>query len=156
MKTLFSKCLHTVNTPAYPSVCADLYTALIVEEILCTDVSVSTSQNYLASQLKEYILLNTEKELTVKSIANVFGYHENHISRIFKDTYGILLRDYISEQKIAYAQNLLHTTLYTVAHISKLLSFKTENHFVKYFKYHTGLTPTEYRNTYTNTHTNKS
>lgn len=154
LKTLFSQCLHTVNTPAYTSVCADLYTALIAEEILCC--VISAPGNYLATQIKEYISLNTDKALTVKSIAARFGYHENHISRIFKETYGVLLRDYIADRRLAHARNLLHTTLYTVDRISQILSFKSENHFVKFFKYHTNITPTEYRNAYPNTHTNKS
>lgn len=156
LKTLFSQCLHTVNTPAYNSICADLYTALIVEEILSIVKTNSRSQNYLASQIWEYVRINIEKDLSVKTVAEHFGYHENHISRIFKGAYGILLKTYIAKQRIEYARNLLHTTLYTVKQISQMLSFKSENHFIKFFKYHTKITPSEYRNSYSNTHINKS
>lgn len=156
LKTLFSQCLHTVNTPIYNPVCADIYTVLFVEEILCNNQLDSSSKTQLASQIKEFISLNIEKDLSVKSIATHFGYHENHISRIFKSAYGILLKKYISNQKLEAAQALLTTTLYTVNQIAQILSFKSENHFIKFFKYHTQITPSEYRNFYINTHVNKS
>lgn len=59
-------------------------------------------------------------------------------------------------RKHSYARALLNTTLYTVNQISRQLSFKSENHFVKFFKYHTHITPSEYRNSYTNIHINKA
>lgn len=155
LKTLFSQCLHTANTPGYNPICADLYTALYLEEILCNHKVSKETQNQLAAQIKEYVRLNIEKDISVKSIADHFGYHENHISKIFKSTYGVILKKYISEQKIEYIRALLSTTLYTVSRIAQTASFKSENHLIKFFKYHTGLTPSEYRNTYINTYTNK-
>lgn len=156
LKTLFSQCLHIANTPNYDSVCTDLYTALYIEEIRYNSKTILLSQNHLAARIKEYVTLNIEKDLSVKKISEQFGYHENHISKVFKNTYGILLSKYISNQKLACANALLSTTLYTVKQISQMLSFKSENHFIKFFKYHTQVTPSEYRNTYTNTHINKS
>lgn len=156
LKTLFSQCMHTVNTPLYDSACTELYTALFIEQILY-DCKINTMpQNHLAAQIKEYITVNTDKNLSVQAVAEYFGYHENHISRIFKSAYGIQIKNYILEQKLEHARALLSTTLYTVGQIARMLSFKSENHFVKFFKYHTGITPTSYRNTYTGMHVNKS
>ncbi len=155
LKALFSQCLHIVNTPIYDNVCADLYTALYIEEIIYGTKNF-VSQNYLASQIKEYITLNTEKSICIKNIAKQFGYHENHISRVFKNAYGITLKKYIDCRKLEYSKTLLNTTLYPIGQISQMLSFKSENHFIKFFKYHTHITPSEYRNTFTATHVNKS
>lgn len=156
LKTLFSQCLHIVNTPGYDPICADLYTAMYIEEIVYISKKILMTQNRLASQIKEYVTLNVEKGLSVKEISDEFGYHENYISQVFKNTYGVLLSKYISNQRLECANALLNTTLYTVNQISQMLSFKSENHFVKFFKYHTQVTPSEYRNIYTNTHINKS
>ena len=65
------------------------------------------------------------------------------------------LKAYITRRQVEYARNLLSTTLYTVGQIAAMLSFKSENHFIKFFKYHTKMTPSEYRNSYTGTHSNK-
>lgn len=115
-----------------------------------------TSVGKCGIQIKEYVTLHVEKNLTVKSVAEHFGYHENHVSRIFKNTYGILLKAYIDEQRLEYTRALLTTTLYTVSQIAQMASFKSDNHFIKFFKYHTRLTPTAYRNTYINTHVNQA
>ncbi len=154
LKTLFSQCLHIANTQSYNPVCRNLYMALIIEEILSYIKSSKKTPNYLASQIKEYIKTNIENLPTVNEIAEHFGYHANHVSRVFKSAYGITLKKYIERQILEYSRNLLHTTLYTVNQISQILSFKSENHFIKFFKYHTEMTPTEYRNSFSNTHTN--
>ena len=154
LKTLFSQCLHIANTPSYNPICRDLYTTLILEEILSVIKINNSTPNYLASQIKEYVKVNIENNPTVNEIAKHFGYHENHISRIFKTTYGTTLKKYIDMLILEYSDNLLHTTIYTVKQIASMLSFKSENHFIKFFKYHTKMTPTEYRNSFSNTHTN--
>lgn len=156
LKTLFSQCDHTANTPGYNPICVDLYTVLYIEEILYSSKTGAIPQNYLAAQVKDYISLNTEKDLTVSYVAQKFGYHENYISKIFKETYGIPLKKYITSKKLENACTLLNTSLYTVKQIACLLSFKSENHFIKFFKYHKRITPSEYRNSYTNIRTNKS
>lgn len=156
LKTLFAQCLHTANTPTCSAVSADLYTALIAEEIMRLVGLNDSAQHYLAVQIREFIRLNIEKDLSVCEIAAHFGYCENHISRIFKSSYGIPLKAYIARQRTDLAQSLLHTTTYTVKQISQKMSFKSENHFIKFFKYHTKLTPTEYRSSYCNTHINKA
>ncbi len=156
LKTLFSQSLHIANTPSYNPTCRNLYMALIIEEILSFIKTSNTAPNYLASQINEYIKTNIESYPTVSEIAEHFGYHTNHVSRVFKSAYGTTLKKYIERQILEYSRNLLHTTLYTVNQISQILSFKSENHFIKFFKYHTEMTPTEYRNSFSNTHTNKN
>lgn len=156
LKTLFSQCRHTVNTPSYNDICADLYTALIIEEILTFKNSAETSSRYLSVQIKEWINLNIEKNISVSSVAKHFGYHENHICRLFKSAYGTGVKSYIIKMKLENAKNLLSATMYSVKQISDILSFKSENHFIKFFKYHIRITPSEYRNTFVNTHINKN
>lgn len=156
LKTLFSQCMHIVNTNGYDPICADLYTALYIEEMLSDGKNAFSSQNRLAPQIKEYVTLNIEKSLSIQHISEYFGYNESYISKIFKETYGILLSKYILTQRLTYAKSLLNTTFYTVNQISQILSFKSENHFIKFFKYHTHLTPSEYRSLHTNIHINNS
>ncbi len=156
LKNLFAQCLHTVNTPTYSPVCADLYTALILEEIASEQKTRAYAGRQLSANIREWIRLNIEKDISVCSIARHFGYHENHVSRVFKEAYGVGLKDYIIKMKLDNAKNLLSASLYSVKQISRILSFRSENHFIKFFKYHVKITPTEYRNTYINTHVNKS
>lgn len=154
-RALFSQLMHTANTPGHSGKSVDLYAALYTEEILRNEKAQDDALCYLAARIKDYVIYNSEKNLSVKSIAACFGYHENHIGRIFKSAYDLNLKDYICVQRITYACSMLGTTIYTVKQISQIMNFKNENNFVKFFKYHTELTPSEYRRAYINKKINK-
>ena len=154
LKTMFSQLLHISNTPGYDAECADIACAMILKELAFESKNEIASSGSLAAELKEWIRLNINKELSVKKISDVFGYHENHISRVFKRAYGVGIKDYIVSLKIKSAESLLQTTLYTIKQISFMTGFKSENHFIKFFEYHKKMTPREYRNAFVNTHIN--
>ncbi len=156
LKTMLSQLLHLTNTSGYSSESHDLICALLLEEIGFCAGSTVTSPTSLSAEIKEYIRLNLTNALTVKSVAKHFGYHENYIGQVFKSVNGIGMKQYIADIKIKKAKELLNTTLYTVKEIGYLLGFSGENNFIKFFKYHTGMTPTEHRNIYTNIHINNA
>jgi AraC-like DNA-binding protein len=155
IKTLFSQLLHIANTPDYSDICPDLLTALIIEEILFQTRTSTVLGSSLAVQIKEWIRININSDINVKKVATNFGYHENYIGKIFKSAYNIGIKEYITDSKLKNAKNLLSTSLYTIKQIAYMTGFENENHFIKFFKYHAEMTPTEYRNIYTNTHINK-
>ena len=53
--------------------------------------------------------------------------------------------EYLTEQKILYACNLLKTTDYTISHISSLCGYDSLSHFNRIFKQTVKCTPNEYR-----------
>ena len=156
LKTMFSQLMHISNTPGYSENTYDIICGLIIEEVLFAVRQEKNIGSSLASEIKEYIRLNICKDITVGTIAAHFGYHENYIGKVFKNFYGTGMKQYIADMKLKKTQDYLLTTLYTVKEIAYMNGFKSENHFIKFFKYHTDMTPTEYRNIYINTHINNS
>ncbi len=156
LKALCSQLLHTANTPSYDHTSSELFCALIAEEIISKSKTEDMPGNLLAIQIKEWIRINLNKPLTVKKIAENFGYHENHIARVFKSSFNIGIKEYITECKLKATKDMLCTTLYTIKQVAHIHGFESENHFIKFFKYHTGMTPTECRNIHINTHINNS
>lgn len=152
--TLFKQLLHFTNTPGYSSFCGDMLCGLILEELIFLNNPASRRIKQLAVSVKEWVRINTEKNISATSVSDKFGYTEDYLNRIFKQAYGISLKQYIINQKLDKAKLLLQTTLYTVKQISAILGYSDENLFLKFFIYHTKTTPTEYRNIYTNIHTN--
>ena len=67
---------------------------------------------------------------------------------------GVGMKEYITSSKIKLASELLTTTLDSVKEISARLGFRSENNFIKFFKYHTMTTPAKYRSAHANTHIN--
>lgn len=154
--TLFSQVLHFTNTPGYSQNCGDMLCGLILEEILFLSTPVSSHVRQLAVSVKEWVRINSDKAITTKDVSDKFGYTSDHINRIFKQSYGIALKQYIIDTKLEKAKLLLQTTLYTTKQIGCMIGFEDKNLFIKFFKYHTKMPPTAYRNIYTNTHKNKN
>ncbi|MDD6863178.1 MAG: helix-turn-helix domain-containing protein, partial [Prevotella sp.] len=58
---------------------------------------------------------------------------------------GRTAKDIISDHLLAHAKQLLNDEALTVTMISERLGFEYPQHFVRFFKAHTGKTPSEYR-----------
>jgi two-component system response regulator YesN len=92
--------------------------------------------------IEEYYLT----KLSLHDLATRFFLSEEHISRAFKETFGINLFEYIMLLRIERAKILLANHTMVIAEIVDLLGFVDASHFTKSFKKHTGMTPKEYRN----------
>lgn len=153
--TLFSQALHISNTPGYSQYSKDMICGLLLQEIQILSTPAPAQAKKLAIHIKEWVKNNIDKPITIQDISRQFGYNKDYIGRSFKQAYGITLKRYINDVKLEQAKLLLQTTLYTIKQISYQLGFDNENLFIKFFSYHTKMTPTNYRSIYVNTHTNK-
>lgn len=96
----------------------------------------------------DYVKSYRHTNLKVIDIANFFGYNEKYLSHLFRSVTGVSLKQYILQEKIDLAKYILTETNDTVASIAESLGFEDSHNFMKAFKKIAGLTPTEYRNTY--------
>lgn len=98
--------------------------------------------------LKEYIRNHAERE----GLPNV-GYFADkccltpgYFGQLVKTETKRTARDFINDRLLVTAKEYLNDDLLTVNQISTKLGFEFPQHFVRFFKQHTGKTPTEYRN----------
>lgn len=89
-------------------------------------------------------------DFTVESIANHIHLSTNYLRSIFKEYMGVSLSKYITNQKIQHACKLLIETDESIQTISDKLDFSSINYFYPYFKKHTGMTPSQYREVHKN------
>lgn len=113
-----------------------------------------TSPGALPVRVREWIRINADQNLTVTQIAAHFGYNEDYLSRLCKKSYGKSLKCVIDEMKAAQIKRLLMESDLTLYEIARKTSFEDYKLFLKFFKYHEGITPTEFRNLYSDIHTN--
>ena len=59
---------------------------------------------------------------------------------------GRTAKDIIADHLLAHAKQLLNDEALTVTLVSQRLGFDSPQHFVRFFKSHTGKTPSAYRN----------
>lgn len=154
VRYLLKKLLHMTNTPTYSKSHADAVGLLIFYELMHIAAD-SEIHNSTTGKVSEYIRINIDKELTVSSIASVFRYSPDYLSKLFRQNYGTSLKEYISLKKMQTSKQLLLSTDLSVKEIAPKLGFKTENLFIKFFIYHEKISPTKFRNKFFNTHMNK-
>jgi|SRR5690606_16177846 len=80
----------------------------------------------------------------IHDIASQMHIHPTHLSNTIKETTGKAPCDICNEKTITIAKKLLDNPHLTIAHIAQTLTFEPTN-FTKYFKKHSGQTPSEYR-----------
>ncbi len=106
-------------------------------------------------EVQEFIRLRAENGLTVADVAARFNYSPDYLSKVYKKEFGIDLKSGIDRQRIEKIQNRLLNTSESVKQIAFAFGFADENLFVKYFRYHTGISPTTYRNRFFRIHRNE-
>lgn len=73
------------------------------------------------------------------------GYSHGHVTRIFRQVYGVTLLGYLNARRIHRARMLLLDTELTVSEITNLCGFVSLQDFSRLFQRISGLRPTEFR-----------
>lgn len=103
------------------------------------------SNNYKTiEQTITYIKENLTSDLSLESVANQVGFSPVHFHNVFKSSTGRTLREYVEEQRIKKAANMLVTTNYTLAQISYECGFSSQSYFSYAFKRKMDKTPRKY------------
>lgn len=96
--------------------------------------------------VKKYISFNFSKQIKISDIAKQLNINRSHLYRIFKESTGKSINEYLVSTRINEARRLLDDTNFSTSAISDLVGYAYCSTFFKMFKNHTGLTPQEYRN----------
>jgi len=92
-----------------------------------------------------YINRHINGKLSAPSIASELHISPGYLSVKFKKSVGVSLPNYINQQKVNEAKNLLRFTDRQLIDISNYLSFSSQCYFQNVFKQMTGITPNQYR-----------
>ncbi|WGK69400.1 AraC family transcriptional regulator [Candidatus Haliotispira prima] len=91
-----------------------------------------------------YISGHIYENVTLEELRGLTSYSEPHLLRLFRDEYGLPLRDYINREKIDTARELLLQGL-PVAEVAAKLSFSSSQYFAVVFRRYAGTSPGSWR-----------
>lgn len=94
---------------------------------------------------QKYVLLNLDKKITLKDIADHLHMNPSYFSRIFKQHTQMNFVDYVNQTKIEEAKKLIDHTDESMEKIAEKLGFESKGYFLKVFKKYYGATPNEYK-----------
>lgn len=119
---------------------------LIDQMTVAVGVQTESNQYKLVTNIMEYIHLHySESSLSVKHVAQVFGFQDRYISRLFKMVYGENMSAVIEKKRIEMACLLLKSAGMQISDISEKVGYDSDVSFRRAFKKVTGVTPGEYR-----------
>ncbi|MDO5517348.1 MAG: AraC family transcriptional regulator [Clostridium sp.] len=95
-----------------------------------------------------YINNNCSHNLTLNYVASFVGFSSYYFSRMFKQITSCSFVEYVTNQRIRLAQQLLSDSSHTITEIAYLSGFKSIATFNRVFKNHKGYSPREFRTFY--------
>lgn len=112
------------------------------------DTSTGSKKNPHIYRCKDYIFTHLHEKLYVSTIAAMIGLNANYLSELFHTCEGISLSEFILQEKITRAKNLLIYSEYRNIEIAAYLGFSSQSHFGVQFRKATGKSPGQYRKEY--------
>ncbi len=131
-------------------------------ELLGTALAARLVQNYAVSkpalefktnglsqsQLErviDYMKANLTQDLSVLDLATLTGMSESHFSRSFNRSVGIAPYQYLMQQRVERAKQLLEKQSIAISTIALDCGFANQTHLTKVFRQMTGMTPKAYQ-----------
>ena len=102
--------------------------------------------DFAIGEIIEYVDGNYTERITIDELAFLFRTNRSTLCKEFRLATGKTLNAYITDKKIEKAKRKLEKGVKSVTQIADDLNFESVPYFCKFFKKHTGLTPTEYQN----------
>lgn len=96
-------------------------------------------------QIEKYIKDHLNENISRDDICQQLNITPNYLSRIFRETTGLTLQNYIKQIRIQEAQRLLRYSNRPVTLIAQDTGYNTLSYFSAIFKKATDMTPFEYR-----------
>ena len=155
LASFLKQLLHVANTGGYPLWAVDGALLLLLGELGQSQKNNAISQSGLLCEIAEWIRINSDKKLTVAQVAQKFQYNPDYISMRMRQAYGHSLQKHIEEERMKYIRNLLLNSDAPLKQIASTLGWENANQFFHFFRYHEGISPTQFRQMFYRTHWNK-
>lgn len=104
------------------------------------------SNNASVNLAVEFIRNNLNTGLAIKDVAEHVYLNPNYLSVLFKEEKGITFSDFVTNERIRKAKELLIVSDMSLEEITERIGYQTTSYFIRVFKKLEGLTPNQYRN----------
>lgn len=96
-------------------------------------------------QVLDYISEHLNQDIKLADLAALLGMSQFHFSHLFKQSLGTAPYQYLIQQRVERAKQLLKQTDRSIIDIAFLCGFNSHSHLSKQFRQLTGITPRAYR-----------
>lgn len=102
------------------------------------------------SAVKAYIRDNISGDLTLDHVSEQVFISPKYLSKIFKEETGIVYSEYVTNQRMERARELIARREFTIEQVASTVGYRTPAYFIKKFKEIHGCTPKNFMRSMTN------
>lgn len=135
----------------------DLFAELMLKELIVRLLQsqaryliMDNAENLLSDHrlafVIRYIRENLSQDFSVESLAEKACMSKSHFFKCFKNTFGVSPIEYVNSERIKKAKQLLQDSRRTLTDVCFAVGFNNLSYFIRQFKKHEQLTPTQFRN----------
>ena len=121
----------------------------LVTEYRDIDISPEAVKSYQKlsrlTEITDYIKKNYQKELSLESLAEIFGYSPTYLSKMFQKYAKINYRDYVQNVRLERASKELMETDHMISDIALNHGFANSKAFANAFRKKYGRLPSDFR-----------
>lgn len=133
----------------YTESLANLFTIHLLRHYCTHPITLQTYDGGLSRhslrQVLDYIQASLDQDLSLDALANVVNMSKYYFIELFKQSMGMTPHQYVIQQRIKRAQDLLNDRTLAISEISLACGFANQSHFTRLFRTLTGTTPKAYR-----------
>lgn len=134
-----AKCSNVMEILRLGTLAANEFTRLVHEK------KEEQRLGTIVERCKNYVARELYHPFTISKMADDLAVNRSYMSKCFSERMGMTLHDYITEERLNAAANLLKYSESSVAQIADYMQFSSAGRFAGYFKKKYGVTPTQYR-----------
>ncbi len=98
------------------------------------------------SQVLEYIQTYLDREIKLADLTSLVGMSRYYFCRLFKRSLGVAPYQYVLQQRVERAKQLLKQNELSICEIAFMCGFKDQSHLTTVFRKFTGITPKVFKN----------
>lgn len=148
MIRLMSNECYSINTNKRETMRLLLNTMFVkFSEVISTQNSKRHTNIHYAElvTLRKEIYSNPQLQWRVDMLANKLNMCSTYLQKIYRETFGISCVADVIECKLSCAKDILSKTDMSIKEVASECGYKNDVHFMRQFKKHVGITPSEYR-----------
>ncbi len=135
-----------------PSECFDYLIRLILAELYYNSSNPNT--NHTVQMIAAWIKANSHTAVKASQIAERFGYNVDYLNRLFKVNFSRSVKEYIDDERMKHIKAIMLSDHLSLSEVAEKAGFTEYKYFLKFFKYHEGITPTQFYRQNTKLHIN--
>jgi two-component system response regulator YesN len=119
-------------------------------EMISSFISLKSAKhpvyNYVVNKAINYIDKEIINDFSVESIAKFAGVHPSYLSKVFKESVGVSIPEYINHKRMEESKYFLQHSKLSLSNIAHLFKYCNQSYYTFLFKKYMGVTPLQFRN----------